>query len=137
MARTWEQKLAGGKPAHVEVLGKPFGGAPEGARMLITTPRLVDDYMRTVPRGERRTVARMKADLAAAHSADLCCPISTSIFARIAAEAALEKVDAGAPFSEVTPFWRVVEADGKIAGRLSCGPNFIRARREEEAEPAL
>lgn len=136
MAKTWGQKLAGGKPAHVEVLAKAFGGAPAGARMLVATPRLVDDYMRAAPHGEQRTIARMKDDLAAAHGVDLCCPISTSIFARIAAEAALEKLDAGAPFAEVTPFWRIVEPDGKVAGRLSCGPDFIHARRREEAEPA-
>ena len=132
MAKSWMQKLSGGKPAHVEVLTKPFAGAPEGARMLIATPLLVDEYMRAVPKGDRRTMARMKGDLASAHGADVCCPISTSIFARIAAEAALERTEMGAPLSEVTPFWRVIEPDGKVAGRLSCGADFIRSQRDRE-----
>jgi hypothetical protein len=133
MAKSWQQKLDSGKPAHVEVLNKPFGGAPEGAKMLIATPRIVDDYMRAVPAGERRTVAQMKSELAAGHDADICCPISTSIFARIAAEAAIEDTMAGVPLSDVTPFWRVIEENGTVAKKLSCGPDFIRSQRAAEA----
>jgi hypothetical protein len=133
MAKSWKQKLDGGKAAHVEVLSRPFGGAPEGAKMLIATPRLVDDYMRAVPTGERRTVARMRSDLAAAHGADISCPISSSIFARIAAEAALEEVEGGAPLGEVTPFWRVIEDGGTVAKKLSCGPDLIRSQRAAES----
>jgi hypothetical protein len=133
MGKSWKQKLDGGQPAHVEVLNKQFGGAPEGAKMLIATPRLVDEYMRSVPSGERRTVAQMRRELAAAHRADISCPISTSIFARIAAEAAMEEATAGVPLSEVTPFWRVVEEDGTVAKKLSCGPDFIRSQRARES----
>jgi hypothetical protein len=133
MAKSWKQKLAGGKPEHVEVLNKRFGGAPEGAKMLIATPRLVDQYMRAVPRGERRTVAQMRNELAASHGADISCPISTSIFARIAAEAAIEEATSGVPLSDVTPFWRVIEEDGTLAKKLSCGVDFIRNQRAAEA----
>jgi len=52
MARTWRQKLDGGQPAHVEVLLKPYGGAPAGAKMLVATPRMVDDYIRAIPKGD-------------------------------------------------------------------------------------
>lgn len=101
--------------------------------MLIATPRMVDEYMRAVPRGERRTVAQMRSELAAAHGADISCPISTSIFARIAAEAALEEVSTRAPLSDVTPFWRVIEEDGTVAKKLSCGPRFVESQRAAEA----
>ena len=134
MAKTWRQKLDGGQPAHVEVLEKPFGGALPGAKMLIATPRLVDEYMRNVPRGESRSIVRMRSDLARAHGAEVSCPISTSIFARIAAEAALEDTESGIPLSEVTPFWRVIDEKSPIAKKLSCGVEMIRAQREQEAE---
>lgn len=133
MAKTWKQKLDSGRPAHVEILAKPFGGAPEGARMLVATPRLVDQYIRDIPPGEHRDIPRMRADLAAAHGADIACPLSTSIFARIAAEAALEDAAAGAPPAGVTPFWRLIDEDSKIAGKLSCGPGYIRAQRARES----
>jgi hypothetical protein len=132
MAKTWKQKLDGGKPAHVEVLTKPFGGAPEGAKMLIATPRMVDEYMRAVPRGETRSVSQMRTELAKAHDADIACPISTSIFARISAEAALEDVQIGKPLSEVTPFWRVIDEKSPIAKKLSCGVDLVRSQREQE-----
>lgn len=133
MAKSWRQKLEGGKPAHVEVLKKRFGGAPEGAKMLVATPRLVDEYMRAVPSGDQRTVSQMRSDLAAAHGAHISCPISTSIFARIAAEAALEDAQDGVPLDEVTPFWRVIEEHGTVAKKLSCGPDYIRSQRANEA----
>ena len=117
----------------MEVLTKPFGGAPEGAKMLIATPRMVDEYIRAVPPGETRSVAQMRTELARAHGADIACPISTSIFARISAEAALEDVEIGKPLSEVTPFWRVIDEKSPIAKKLSCGVDLLRSQREQEA----
>lgn len=133
MAKTWRQKLDGGRPAHVEILTKPFGGAPEGAKMLVATPRMVDEYMRNVPAGASRSVAQMRTDLARAHGAEISCPISSSIFARIAAEAALEETESGKPLSEVTPFWRVIDEGSPIAKKLSCGVELVRAQRALEA----
>jgi hypothetical protein len=136
MAKTWRQKLDGGQPAHVEVLEKPFGGALPGAKMLVATPRLVDEYMRKVPAGESRSIAQMRTDLAKSHGAEISCPLSTSIFARIAAEAALEETETGVPLAEVTPFWRVIDDKSPIAKKLSCGADMIRAQREREAARA-
>lgn len=133
MAKTWKQKLDGGKPAHVEVLPRPYAGAPEGARMLIGTPRMVESYMRQVPRGEARTIARMRDDLARAQGADISCPMTSAIFARIAAEAALDELNAGAPLASITPFWRVIDEDSATAKKLSCGPAFIAEQRRAEA----
>lgn len=132
MAKSWKQKLESGKPAHVEILEKPFGRAFPGAKMLVATPRLVEEYMRNVPAGESRSIAQMRTDLADAHGAEISCPISTSIFARIAAEAALEETETGTPLSEVTPFWRVIDETSPIARKLSCGVDMVRAQREQE-----
>lgn len=133
MAKTWRQKLDGGQLAHVEVLNKPFGGAPEGAKMLVATPRTVDGYIRAILAGESRTVAQMRLDLAHANGADIPCPISTSIFARIAAEAALEETEGGRPLSDVTPFWRVIDEASPIAKKLSCGVELLRAQRASQS----
>jgi hypothetical protein len=35
--------------------------------------------------------------------------------------------------SAVSPFWRVVEPEGSLAQKLSCGPEFIAAQRALEA----
>jgi hypothetical protein len=70
---------------------------------------------------------------ASTHGADFSCPISTSIFARIAAEAALDEMEMGKPAQDVTPFWRTIEPDGPVARRLSCGPEFIAVQRAAKA----
>lgn len=133
MARkTWQQKLNGGKPPHVEVLDKPFGGALPGARMLVSSPREVDDYIRTLPAGTKGAVTDLRAALATKHDAQIACPLSTGIFVRIAAEAALEELAQGKPESEVAPFWRVVDPKSPLAKKLSCGAGFIEAKRAAE-----
>jgi hypothetical protein len=133
MRKTWQQKFHGAKPAHVAVLDKAYAGVPAGARLLIASPPVVDGYVRAIPPGEVRTVARMRADLAAAHGADATCPTSTAIFLRIVAEIAAEKLRDGRPTAEVTPFWRVVDANSALARKLACGPELIEVRRGLEA----
>lgn len=132
MAKTWKQKLDDGRSPEVETLEKPFGGAQPGAKMLVATPRLVERYMRGVPSGAAQSVPQMREALAKAHGADIACPLSTGIFARIAAEAALEEMETGVPVDQVTPFWRVIEPKSPLAKKLSCGPAFIEAQRARE-----
>ena len=100
--------------------------------MLVATPLEVEGYMRAVPAGETRTIQQMRDDLARAHGADLTCPMSTSIFARIAAEAALEEVQMGRTTEEITPFWRVIGPETPLAKKLSCGAAFVAERRAAE-----
>ncbi len=137
--KTWVEKMKGGGTGapHVVTLPKPYCGAPAGGKMFIASPVLVDGYMRAVPRGETRTIEGMRRDLAKAHGADVTCPTSTSIFARIAAEAALEAMAAGASAESVAPFWRVVEPESPLAGRLSCGLEVLRRLRAQEADGSV
>ncbi len=130
--KTWQQKLDGGKAPHVEVLEKPFGGAMPGARMLISNPREVDNYIRSLPSGTRASVADLRADLAAQHGAETACPLSTSIFVRIAAEAALEELAHGRNDRDVTPFWRVIDPKSPLAKKLSCGAELVAEKRAAE-----
>lgn len=83
-----------------------------------------------------RDPADLRAALADEHGADATCPVSTAIFLRIVAEAALERIGEGAPVAEVTPFWRVVAPGSKLAAKLSCGNEFLRLRRQMEAPGA-
>lgn len=131
--KTWKEKLAGGEAPHVEVLEKPFGGALPGARMLVSQPAEVDAHIRALPPGTKATVADLRVALARRHGADLACPLSTGIFVRIAAEAALEDLAQGKNESEVTPFWRVVDPKSPLAKKLSCGAAFVEERRASES----
>jgi hypothetical protein len=112
---------------------KPFAGLPPGAKVRIATPMEVKDYIDAIPRGETRSVAELREALSKPHGADGACPLTTGIFLRIVGEAALEARDAGVPEDRITPFWRIVEPQSPLAGKLSCGRDFIARMRKEEA----
>ncbi|MEL7113480.1 MAG: hypothetical protein AAGK93_11185, partial [Pseudomonadota bacterium] len=61
------------------------------------------------------------------------CPMSTSIFVRMVAEAALEDLQDGKTVSEVSPFWRVLTSADKITKRLKIDPAWIDEQRQLEA----
>lgn len=132
--KRWADKLNAKSPAKVEILEKPFGGMPAGAKMLNSTPTAVRDYMTAQPKGAAGTIAQMRATMAKTAKADGMCPLTGSIFARIAAEAALEEMTArGLKPAQITPFWRVIEPASPLATKLSCGPDFIVQMRTAES----
>jgi hypothetical protein len=100
--------------------------------MLVSNPREVDGYIRTLQPGTRASLPGLRQALAERHGADLACPLSTEIFVRIAAECALEELALGKPENEVAPFWRTIDPKSPLARKLSCGAEFIAARRAAE-----
>jgi hypothetical protein len=130
--KTWKQKM-NAKPPHTVVLDKDFAGVPAGARLLISCPVEVENYLRTkVPPGETREIQQMRRELAAVYGADAACPVSTAIFLRTVAEAAWDEIEAGAPISEVAPFWRVVDPKSPLAKKLRAGSTWIEQQRLAE-----
>ena len=132
-AKTWAQKMNAPEP-HIELTDKPFAGIPAGTRMLISSPRELAAWLRDhVPYGHTITVPALRLALAEARGAQAACPLTTSIFLRIAAEAAWDEIDAGAKLSAVTPFWRAVDPQSELARKLRCGPDWIAHQRDMEA----
>lgn len=127
------EKLAVEKQIKKVVLEKPFGGIQVGQTMLVATPQMVDADIRDIPPGETLTVPDLRANLARAEGCDGTCPMSTSIFVRMVAEAAIEDLEDGKQVSEVSPFWRVIEGKDKIAKRLTIDPAWIDEQRALEA----
>jgi hypothetical protein len=132
MVKTWDEKLKGGQPAHVSPMTKAMWGLDKGDKLFIATPAMVRDYMKKIRKGSSRTIEAMREDFAKANKADATCPMTASIFARIAAEAALEEMDAGKPADKITPFWRLIDEKSPIAKKLSCGPAFVSKMRRSE-----
>jgi hypothetical protein len=54
------------------------------------------------------------------------------MFIRIAAEAAREKLDAGASPSDVTPFWRVIAPRSPLAQKMELSDTWLAERLAEE-----
>lgn len=135
MAKTWAEKLVGGAPPHVEILTKAYAGMQPGQRLFIPDPALVNKAFRAVKRGHSLTLRDLRAKLASQNEADGTCPLVMGIFARIVAEAAWDKLQAGTPLEKITPFWRVIEPGSAVARRLRCTDVFLRAQREAEGIP--
>lgn len=109
-----------------------FAGVKTGQMLFIATPMIVDSYIRKIPFGEHRTVPGMRNELARRNKCDASCPVSTSIFVRMSAEAAIEQMDDGKPEDEIAPFWRILRPDDKITKRLPIDSDWIANKRKLE-----
>jgi 6-O-methylguanine DNA methyltransferase, DNA binding domain len=128
----WNTKLNVKKLPKRVKLDKDFAGIKAGSMLFVGTPQIIDAYVRKVPSGETRTIERMRRELARKNDCDATCPVSTAIFLRISAEAAIEQMNAGKAPSDVSPFWRVVDAQSTIAGKLPIDSQWIAHQRELE-----
>ena len=118
--KSWREKLDDDKG--LPKVGKITG--PMTARwgrgtMVIPAPREVDSLMRKVAKGKLVTINELRASLAKKHQVSMACPITTGIFAWIAAHAAQESLDKGA--KRVTPFWRTLKNGGELNAKYPGG----------------
>lgn len=131
--KTWTDKVNDpSKVFVVKKLDKKFADMPAGVKMLIATPKIIDDYIRQIPKGKSSSLATMRKDLALAYGAEYTCPVTTGIFLRIVAEAAHEQLEHGASLARVTPFWRIVNEKSPLNKKLSFGPVFVMRQRTKE-----
>ena len=128
--KSWKEKLNIDKSFVVKRLDKNFSDMKVGENMLIATPKIIDEYIKQIPKGININIKTLRNDLALTYNADTTCPVTTGIFLRIVSEAAYEDFLNGE--KNITPFWRVVDHESKTATKLACGINFIKKRRSEE-----
>jgi hypothetical protein len=129
--KTWREKLAEDKdfPRVVEITGKMSTRWGTGT-VVIPAPREVDEIMRSVPRGKLITINQIRAKLAQKHGATIGCPITTGIFAGIAARAAGE--DAAEGKKDITPYWRTLKVSGELNEKYPGGVEAQATRLREE-----
>ena len=132
MAQTAIERLSKAKSPKVVILEKDFAGIRAGSSMLVATPKIVDEFINKMPYGRFITMPELRADLAIEYDCDATCPVSTAIFLRVVAEAALEHLEQGAKTADITPFWRVVAPGDKVSARLPIDQKWLEARRQEE-----
>lgn len=121
----WRKRFGAAKPPHVVMLHADFAGVKAGNTMLISSPTDIANYLSRIPRGETRTVDRLRNELARKAGAQSMCPVTTAIYLKVVAEVALQDLTEGKALSDVVPFWRVVLPDSKVAGKLSCGRDHV------------
>jgi len=134
--RSWREKLADDKgfPRVEPIDGKLSRRWGEGT-FVIVPPREVDALMRRVRKGRLTTIDQMRTRLAERHGATIACPITTGIFAWIAAHAADESERAGA--RRITPYWRTLKTGGELNPKYPGGIPALKSRLEAEGHTVV
>ena len=134
--KSWREKLADDKdlPRVFKISGDKIRKWGDGT-MVIPAPREVDGLMRTVRKGRLVTINELRQALARKHKATSGCPITTGIFAWIAAHAAEEASLAGA--KRVTPYWRTLKVGGELNPKYPGGIATVRAKLESEGHKIM
>jgi hypothetical protein len=131
--KTWADKVNDPTKEYiVKKLDKDFADMPAGSKMLIATPKIIDEYIRQIPKGKSGSLATMRRDLASEYGADYTCPVTSGIFLRIVSEAAHEQFEKGSTLNKITPFWRVVDEKSALNKKLSFGTEFVMNQRKKE-----
>ena len=129
--KSWREKLADSKglPKVARICGNMTRRWGTGT-MVIPAPREVDAIMRRVPRGKLITINEIRASIARKHGASFGCPITTGIFAWIAAHAAAEAASDGE--TNITPYWRTLKTGGELNPKYPGGIAAIKRRLRAE-----
>jgi len=134
--KSWREKLHDSKdlPKVAKITGRMTRRWGAGT-CVIPAPLEVDELMRKVPKRKLVTINELRETLAKKHKATIGCPITTGIFAWIAAHAAEEAADAGA--KRVTPYWRTLKSGGELNPKYPGGIANLKARLEAEGHQVI
>ena len=130
--KTWRQKLEEEHPEHGKVVDIPpkmqnrFGTG----KMLIPKPMDINALINKISKGKLVTVTQIREKLAKDAHANCSCPMTTGIFLRIVAEVAEE--DLRGEKRKVTPYWRVIKADGSLNEKFPGGAQAQAAYLKKE-----
>jgi len=113
---SWSQKLAktNGLPKKVKIKGKKT--------MVVPSPKDIDSMMKKVKKGKVITINSITKALSKKYKTDTCCPLTTGIFAWIAANASNEQKEQGK--KTITPFWRTIKSDGSLNSKYPGGESY-------------
>ena len=90
MKKSWIEKRDCEKSFKIKTIDKKFADIPKGSRMLIASPPIIDEYVKSILYGEFVEPVKMRDDLAKVYQADKTCPVTTGIFLRIVSEASYD-----------------------------------------------
>ena len=129
--KSWQEKLADSKGLpKVEKITDKMGQRWGTGTVVIPAPKEVDEIMKKVPEGKLITVSEIRKLLAKKHGATIGCPLTTGIFAWVAANAAEEAAAEGE--KNTTPYWRTLKSGGELNEKYPGGIEAQAARLREE-----
>ncbi|PIP12602.1 MAG: hypothetical protein COT45_05880 [bacterium (Candidatus Stahlbacteria) CG08_land_8_20_14_0_20_40_26] len=134
--KSWQEKLADSKGLpKVEKITDKMSTRWGTGTVVIPAPKEVDKIMKKVPEGKLITINEIRAILAQKHGATIGCPITTGIFAWIAAHAAEEAKVEGK--KNITPYWRTLKTGGVINEKYPGGVETQRKLLEKEGHKVI
>jgi hypothetical protein len=129
--KTWKEKLADDKGfPKVYPIDSSKSKRWGTGTFVIPAPMEVDELMRRVPKGKLTTIDELRKTLATRHGATIACPITTGIFAWIAAHAAAEGLSEGR--KKITPYWRTLKTGGELNPKYPGGIACLRVKLAAE-----
>jgi hypothetical protein len=134
--KSWSEKLKDSKDLPkveriTEKMSKRWG---EGT-VVIPAPMEVNEMMRRVLEGKLITINEIRKALAKKHNATIGCPMTTGIFAWIAANAAEEHRQKGE--EDITPYWRTLKTGGVINPKYPGGVEGQKRLLEKEGHTVV
>lgn len=134
--KSWQEKLTDSKdlPKVVKITGKMSKRWGTGT-VAIPAPIEVDEIMQQVPKGKLITINEIRSIIAKKHNATIGCPITTGIFAWIAANAAAEAAMLGK--KRITPYWRTLKSGGELNAKYPGGIPSLKKLLEAEGHKVI
>lgn len=130
-SKSWKEKLLDNKGLpKVEQITEKMSQRWGSGTVVIPAPIEVDEIMRQVPKGKLITINEIRERLAKKHGATIGCPMTTGIFAWIAAHAADEEARQGK--QDITPYWRTLKAGGVLNEKYPGGIDNLKYFLEKE-----
>ncbi|MFH1942002.1 MAG: hypothetical protein ABIL68_07830 [bacterium] len=103
--------------------------------VVIPAPKEVDAIMKKVPAKKFITINEIRGILAKKHQASIGCPITTGIFAWLAAHAAEESASEGK--TNITPYWRTLKTGGILNEKYPGGIENLSKKLESEGHKVV
>lgn len=134
--RSWCEKLNDSKDLpRVEKITEKLSKRWGTGTVVIPAPLEVNEMMRKVPKGKVTTVNEIRVALAKKHEATIGCPMTTGIFAWVAANASEEEKSKGQ--KNITPYWRTLKAGGVINEKYPGGVEALKDMLEKEGHEVV
>ncbi|MBN1357997.1 MGMT family protein [Candidatus Bathyarchaeota archaeon] len=133
---TWVEKLNESKGLpKVEKITDKLSKRWGTGTIVIPSPIEVYELMRKVPAGKLTTINDIRTALARKHKATIGCPMTTGIFAWVAANAAEEREQSGE--KDITPYWRTLKTSGVLNEKYPGGAEAQKLRLEREGHTVI
>ena len=133
---SWTEKLRDSRDLpKVETITEKMSKRWGTGTVVIPAPLEVDELMKRVPEGKLVTINQIREALAKKHKATIGCPMTTGIFAWVAANAAEEQKQKGA--KDITPYWRTLKTGGVLNPKYPGGVEDLKRHLEAEGHTVI